>query len=61
MNHEGLKRRTPMNNENDERLKRRRRGVKIRDDFDDDDFGDDRDDINQEARRYDVSDDENLS
>lgn len=61
MNHEGLKRRTPVNNENDEGLKRRRRGVKVREDFDDDNFGDDCDDNNQEARRYNISDDENLS
>ena len=61
MNHEGLKRRTPMTNENDERLKRRRQGVKAREDFDDDNCGDDWDDNHQEARHYNVSDDENLS
>ena len=61
MNHEGLKRRTPMNNENGERLKRHRRGVKVREDCDDDNFGDDCDDNNQEASQYYVADDENLS
>ena len=61
MNHESLKRRTPMNNENDGSLKRRRRGVKVREDFDDDDFGDHCDDNNRKSRRYNVSDDEKLS
>ncbi len=56
MNHEGLKRRTPVTNENDDRLKQRRQGVKVREDFDDD-----WDDNHQEARHYDVSDDENLN
>ena len=61
MKHEGLKRLKPTINENDENPKRRRQGVKVREDFDDDDLGDDRDDNSQKAHLSNVSDDENLS
>lgn len=61
MNKEGVKRRAPMNKENEERIKRRRRGMTVRDYLDVDDFGDDYDDSIQDGGDYSVSDDENRS
>ena len=59
MNHEGPKRRKPMNKENDKSPRRRMPRVQVPEDFDDDDFCDDYYDNNQEAGHYNVSDDEN--